>query len=187
MDAINILAEIRGRECSMLGLYKRLADENVAAAAAGLNVSFESVKLLRESPSKITDNIKASFQANTSTIFTLGVKRISLSNKATQITDDNRILQEIRAHERKIILELRDIAIQDPSVAAGCCGLSFEQVDSLRTISAGRLIDFTYEAHASGPLFKIKFNKDRAFAELIKVGRKPCFNNFGLLMDRVAC
>lgn len=187
MEAIKILSEIRARECSILGLYKQLAEENLAAAAAGLNVSFDSARLLRDAPAKLPENIKASFKANASTIFSLAVKKFTVNPRKVQDELVNQTIREIRASERKILLDLRDIAIQDPSIAAGCCGLTFEQIDSLRSITASELIEFSYIAHASGQLLKIKFNRDKAFAELVQVGKKPCFAHFGFLMDRAAC
>lgn len=186
MLPLRILSNIRDKECQLLRLYQSLSRESVAITATCMNVTFECVRALRDAPTSLGDNLQRAFEANTTSLFSLSVK-VSTDNVSDVKTDNehNPLIQQIRANERKIILELRDLANEHPAVAAFCCGLSEEQIAGLKRISSSELIEFCYREHRHGPLFKIRLNKDSNFMELIKIGSKPCFRNVAWLFDRV--
>lgn len=187
MLPIRILSSIRDKECAILGLYQSLAKESIAVTATSMNLTFECVKALKTAPSSLGENLQKAFEANTTSLFTLAIPIVE--GKADSKTPDkekNPIVQQIRANERKLMLELRDLATNYPSVAAVCCGLNAEQINSLKSISSSELIEFCYREHKNGPLFRIRLNKDANFLELIKIGSKPCFKNVAWLFDRVS-
>lgn len=186
MDALRILSEIRKRECNILGLYKSLALESDGVVASMLNISFEMVKQLKFAPAELSDNLLCSFSANTSTLFALAIKEVSAPSEQQEMKEiDCLLVKQIRAEERKIMLELRDICINFPSIAAGCCAMTHQQIDSLVACSASDVLEFCFQAKS--PILKLRFSKEKGFGELIKIGSKPCFGTLGLLMDKVAC
>jgi hypothetical protein len=186
LQPLKILSNIRAKECQMLRLYQSLSMENVAIAATCMNLTFECVKTLKAAPTSLGDNLQRAFEANTASLFTLAVNVIGEHiDDVSADSEQNPLIQQIRANERKLILELRDLAIEYPFVAAACCGLSEEQIQGLKSISSSELIEFCYREHKNGPLFKIRLNKDSSFIELVKIGSKPCFKNVAWLFDRV--
>lgn len=185
MDALKILSEIRNRECIILGLYKELAKENEGLTASMLNVSFDIVKKLKSSSADLSDNLVRCFNANTSSLFTLSATKITASpdrHDSKSATHDT--VMRIKAQERKVVLEMRDICIKFPAIAAGCCGLSVEQIDSMVQCSASEVMEFCYQIKE--PILKLRVGKEKGFGELLKVGSKPCFNTFGWMIDKVA-
>lgn len=187
MDALKILSEIRNRECIILGLYRELTRENEGMAASMLNISFDMVRHLKNSAESLSENLLRSFNANTSSLFTLTVKSISVapeSNETQAQTQTHEIVQRIRAQERKVVLEMRDMCLKFPAIAAGCCGLSVEQIDSMVMRSVSDVMEFCYQQKE--PILRLRVGKEKGFAELLKVGSKPCFNTFGWMIDKVA-
>lgn len=187
MDATKILSRIRELECELLAGYRELAISNEAGAAAMLNVSFAMTKELKSSSEEIKNNLKITFDANRSTIFTLCVERINAepASRFEAISFDDETIKKIRALERKIVLELRELCITMPVIAKVCADLSDEQIKSLVECSVSDVMEFCYSSAVS--VLKLRFKKEKALGELLKVASKPSFRAFGLVMDRIAC
>ena len=187
MDATKILSRIRELECELLAGYKELATTSEAGASALLNVSFAMIKELKAAPAEIKKNLKISFNANRSTIFTMCVVRINTDDvsKFEAINFEDETIKKIRALERKIVLELRELCITMPVIAKVCADLSDEQIKSLVGCSVSDVMEFCYSSSVS--VLKLRFKKEKALGELLKVASKPSFRTFGLAMDRIAC
>lgn len=184
MNALDNLSEIRGLECSMLSAYRDMSIADELKAASMLGVSIDVVRMLKDTPETMSENLERSFRANTSTMFRVSVPVMKIpasSEMSGEISCP--IEKRIRALERKIILELRDICLKAPSVAAGCCGLSKVQIDCIGSLSPSKVIEFCFAEKE--PVLELRFRGDKNIASMLSVASKPCFTKFALLIDRM--
>lgn len=184
MNAIDNLSEIRGLECSMLSAYRDMSIADELKASSMLGVSIDVVRMLKNTPETMSENLERSFRANTSTMFKVSPGEMKLKEFSTMSDEvECPIEKRIRALERKIILELRDICLKAPSVAAGCCGLSKTQIDSIGSLSPSKVIEFCFSEKE--PVLELRFRGDKNISSMLAVASKPCFTKFALLIDRM--
>jgi hypothetical protein len=187
VDATRILSRLRQLECDILVGYKELAEQNEICASAMLNVSFDLVRALKGTPGTLKQNLNNTFDANRSTIFTLceDVFQFSDTDDFKVVEFDDLKVRQIRALERKVVLELRELCISAPVVAKVCSGLNDRQIVCLAGASVSDVIEYCYRSPVS--VLKLRFQKEKGFTDLLKLVSKPTFRSFGLLMDRIAC
>lgn len=180
MDAVKILFQIRRLESALLMQYIRLSSACEIDVANLLDLSFDQVRQLKDTSSDIQNNLVTSFNANTSTLFTLSSFEESRATFSDLELDE---IRQIRSLERKIVLELRELCLRFPTIAFGCCGLSRSQIDQLINFSSSELTEHCYTKKSS--ILKIRFNP-RGLLELARVASKPCFSQFAWLHDKLA-
>lgn len=189
MDALATLSEIRTKECELLMLYRELCcSGQEVIAAAMLNVSLDMTKHIKKTNECISQNLKNAFTTNTSTIFTFSYSSVNaedtLKTGNSYLVVNNDTVQNIQRIERKVLLMLRDICIRYPSIGSGCCGLEETQIRNLANNNASDVVEFCYDMQKKSSILKLKFSREKSLSELLKLGSRPCYPKFGLLMDR---
>lgn len=193
MDAVRILRDIRIREANMLRLIAQVAKKDRSIASAFFNYSFDVQQGLRGFTPSMQQNLIDAFYENTQTIFRM---RLSISQYETDyastgknlfgsnvadLTPFGKIMHEIKAEERKILLLMRELAVKSPDTMKTCCGLNDCDMKKFREISVDSLVELSFQ-NRQATIFRLKFDTKKLFDEFIGWLSEPVA--VGLFLDK---
>lgn len=195
MSAVSILRDIRVREANLLRLISEVTKADKAVSSALFNYNFDVQKLLRKFDISMQEGLIDAFYENTSSLFKLhmsiasleeeilSVTKIDYATKVSVLTPHGRLLFEIRAEERKILMLMRELAVNWPDTLKVCCGVSDSDNKKLREISVDALLELAFQ-HRQGTIFRLKCDTKKLIDELISWIFQP--SAVGLFLDRTS-
>lgn len=195
MNAVGILRDIRVREANLLRLISEASSSDKAIASAFFNYSFDVQERLRKFDAIMQTRLIDAFYENTSSLFKLdmniahlepgesSVTKIDFGTKGKNLTPQGRLFFEIRAEERKILMLMRELAVNSPDTLKICCGVAVADIKKLREISVDCLLELAFQ-HSHGTIFRLKFDTKKMIDELMSWLCQPVA--VGLFLDKAS-
>lgn len=183
MTEINQLLEhLRKLESEHLRLVCELAQTNKAIAAGMLNVSFDTLESLRNIPFDELDKCLINvFQVNRKSILTINSPLNFTNNDTSYSASDCIALTRVKASERKILMQMREIVREETAVGMISCNIDYNDAITLGNTPLDVVEDCVYANRNCG-LLKLAIDDMKGLKEFMKVRR---LSFAGIQFDRL--
>lgn len=185
MEINKLLTHLRKLECRHIKLVGDLAKVNKPLAASMLNVNFDVIDGLNSfSNDELTERLMTVFEINRRCILTINSPLELTTNDAPcRHSADCLELTQVKANERRILIAMRELALNDIDVAVAICKLTYEDAAELVETPADVVEECVYANHREG-LLKLVIRDMRSLKKFMNVSR---LSYAGIQFDRLVC